>query len=152
MLNFNKLDNLGYTLGIPDSVSGITILAAGTSIPELITSIILVKKHSEADMAICNSLGSNIFDILFCLGLPWLIKPFVELFTKGSGFATLTASSIPIESQALPFTTMTLFITTFIFLIAMRYSKWQLGLQLAITCTITYLAFVIVSTIMELSI
>ena len=152
MLNFNKFDNLGYTLGIPDSVSGITILAAGTSIPELITSIILVKTRSEADMAICNSLGSNIFDILFCLGLPWLIKSFVQLFTKGSEFATLAASSISIESQALPFTTMTLFITTFIFLIAMKYSRWQLGLQLAITCTITYLAFVVVSTIMEFSI
>ena len=121
-MNFNKFHHSGYTFGIPDSVSGITILAAGTSIPELITCFILVKKRSEADMAICNSLGSNIFDILFCLSLPWLIKSFVQLITEGSGFATLTASSIPIQSEALPFTTMTLFITTFILLFTMKYS------------------------------
>ena len=151
-MNLNTFYHSGYTFGIPDSVSGITILAAGTSIPELITCFILVKKRSEADMAICNSLGSNIFDILFCLSLPWLIKSFVQLITEGSGFATLTASSIPIQSEALPFTTMTLFITTFILLFTMKYSQWQLGLQLAIVCSITYLAFVVVSTIMELSI
>ncbi|GFN90999.1 sodium/potassium/calcium exchanger 2 [Plakobranchus ocellatus] len=52
----------GETIGIPDEVMGLTILAAGTSIPDLITSVIVAKK-GFGDMAVSSSVGSNIFDI-----------------------------------------------------------------------------------------
>ena len=52
----------GETIGIPSSVMGLTILAAGTSIPDLITSVIVAKK-GFGDMAVSSSVGSNIFDI-----------------------------------------------------------------------------------------
>merc|ERR1712188_162164 len=61
----------GDTLGIPDVVMGLTILAAGTSIPDLLSSYI-VAKQGEGDMAVSSSIGSNIFDILVGLPLPWL--------------------------------------------------------------------------------
>lgn len=50
----------------------LTLLAAGTSVPDLISSII-VAKQGRGDMAVSNAIGSNIFDILFGLGLPWLL-------------------------------------------------------------------------------
>lgn len=52
----------GETIGIPSAVMGLTILAAGTSIPDLITSVIVAKK-GFGDMAVSSSVGSNIFDI-----------------------------------------------------------------------------------------
>lgn len=50
----------------------LTVLAAGTSLPDLIGSII-VAKQGRGDMAVSNAIGSNVFDVLFGLGLPWLI-------------------------------------------------------------------------------
>ena len=59
--------SIGVAAGIPEVVMGITFLAAGTSIPELLTSVI-VAKQGEGDMAVSSSIGSNIFDVL--VGLP----------------------------------------------------------------------------------
>lgn len=63
--------SLSRTLGIPETVAGMTILSWGTGIPELIASIVLIRKTAEADMAISNTIGSNVIDISFCLSLPW---------------------------------------------------------------------------------
>jgi Ca2+/Na+ antiporter len=62
---------LGQQLGLPETVAGMTILSWGTGIPELIASIVLIKKTAQADMAICNTIGSNVIDVSFCLSLPW---------------------------------------------------------------------------------
>nr|XP_027194883.1 sodium/potassium/calcium exchanger 5-like [Dermatophagoides pteronyssinus] len=143
---------VGYTLGIPDTVSGITVLAAGTSIPELISSYLIVKKAGLADMAICNSIGSNIFDILFCLGLPWLLKSSIVIVTNGFGLATLANSYIPIQSTALPITSLTLLLTIFAMIIIFRTSRWRLNLKLGILCTLVYIVFVVTSTSLELNV
>lgn len=63
--------SLGQTLGIPETVAGMTILSWGTGIPELVASIVLIKKTAQADMALCNTIGSNVIDASFCLSLPW---------------------------------------------------------------------------------
>nr|XP_046165111.1 sodium/potassium/calcium exchanger 4a isoform X4 [Oncorhynchus gorbuscha] len=64
---------IGYTLGIPDVIMGITFLAAGTSVPDCIASLI-VARQGLGDMAVSNTIGSNVFDILVGLGLPWAIQ------------------------------------------------------------------------------
>merc|ERR1712050_724822 len=66
------------TIGIPSEVSGVTILAAGTSIPDLISSYI-VAKQGEGDMAVSSSIGSNIFDVTVGLPLPWLLFSITRL-------------------------------------------------------------------------
>ena len=63
---------IGNTLGIPFFLMGLTFLAAGTSVPDLISSII-VARMGEGDMAVSSSLGSNIFDITVGLPIPWII-------------------------------------------------------------------------------
>lgn len=63
---------ISETLGIPKYIIALTILAFGTSVPDMISSII-VAKQGRGGMAVSNALGSNIFDILIGLGLPWLI-------------------------------------------------------------------------------
>ena len=61
---------------IPQLVIGLTIVALGTSLPELFTSVIAAKK-GKADIAIGNIVGSNIFNILFVVGTSALITPVI---------------------------------------------------------------------------
>lgn len=61
-----------YVLNIPEAIIGLTVLAIGTSVPDLISSLI-VAKQGRGDMAVSNAIGSNIFDVLVGLGLPFLI-------------------------------------------------------------------------------
>ncbi len=63
------------TLGVSDLVIGLTIVAVGTSLPELAASVMSARK-GEHDIAIGNVIGSNIFNLLVVLGLPGLIHPF----------------------------------------------------------------------------
>ena len=61
-------------LGVPEAVIALTIVAFGTSLPELATSVVAALKH-EQDIAIGNVVGSNIFNILCILGISPMIKP-----------------------------------------------------------------------------
>ena len=54
---------IGFTIGVPDSVMGLTFLAVGTSVPEVVSSLI-VARQGKGSMAVSNSIGSNTFDIL----------------------------------------------------------------------------------------
>ena len=62
------------TFGVSDAVIGLTIVACGTSMPELATSVVAAKNGQSA-LAIGNVLGSNVFNILMVLGLTGLISP-----------------------------------------------------------------------------
>mmetsp|Transcript_564 Transcript_564/g.1065 ORF Transcript_564/g.1065 Transcript_564/m.1065 type:complete len:698 (-) Transcript_564:72-2165(-) len=70
MVTFAEL--IGNTLGIPSVIMGVTVLAAGTSVPDLLSSVIVARRGS-GDMAVSSSVGSNIFDILVGLPIPWLL-------------------------------------------------------------------------------
>jgi len=76
---------IGNTIGIPSVIMGLTFLAAGTSVPDLLSSVI-VARRGNGDMAVSSSIGSNIFDILVGLPVPWIIfiawpngKPVVQV-------------------------------------------------------------------------
>lgn len=79
-------------VGISERVIGLTIVAIGTSLPELVTSAIAAKK-GESDIAIGNIVGSNIFNILFVLGIAGIILPipFSQEFIFDSIIAILAA-------------------------------------------------------------
>jgi cation:H+ antiporter len=68
--------NIAHDLGVSDLVIGLTIIAVGTSLPELAASVISALK-GEDDMAVGNVIGSNMFNLLAVLGLPGLIAPSV---------------------------------------------------------------------------
>lgn len=73
--------SLALSCGMSERVVGLTILAAGTSLPELATSVVAARKGSRG-MAIGNVVGSNLFNIFFILGVSSLICP---LTIKGIG-------------------------------------------------------------------
>ena len=72
----NGAKTIASGLGMSESLIGLTIVAFGTSLPELVTSLSAAKK-GEADLAIGNIVGSNIFNLLFVLGTSSLITPIV---------------------------------------------------------------------------
>ena len=65
---------IASSLGLSQTLIGLTIIAMGTSLPELVTSIVAARKD-EVDMALGNVIGSNIFNILFVLGVAAAISP-----------------------------------------------------------------------------
>ena len=66
--------SVARALRIPSMIVGLTIVAMGTSLPEFVTSVVAARKN-EVDMAFGNVIGSNIFNILFILGVTSVISP-----------------------------------------------------------------------------
>lgn len=87
---------IGFTFGIPDSILGLTMLSILSCLPDVVSSVVLVRKE-QADVAISFLLGSNIFEVLVGLGSPWLIQTIrnpgtaVELPSRGLIYCTLCA-------------------------------------------------------------
>jgi cation:H+ antiporter len=73
-LTVNAATQLARIIGLSERFIGLTIVAFGTSLPELVTSVTAAKKE-DADIAIGNIVGSNIFNILFVIGTSALIAP-----------------------------------------------------------------------------
>ena len=89
----------GCVAGIPPAVMGLTFLAAGTSVPDLLTSVI-VAKQGHGDMAVSSSIGSNIFDVLVGLPLPWFI---FSMYKEDGAFVGVEAPTLFISLGLLLF-------------------------------------------------
>ncbi|MCF0203051.1 MAG: calcium/sodium antiporter [Bacteroidaceae bacterium] len=70
----NAASGIAAALGVSDKIIGLTIVGIGTSAPELATSIMAARK-GQGEMAVGNVIGSNIFNILFILGLTAVVHP-----------------------------------------------------------------------------
>ena len=84
--------DIAKVIGLSDRIIGLTIVAFGTSLPELVTCITAARKN-KADLAIGNIVGSNIFNILFVLGTASLITPipFESKFVVDAAFGIASA-------------------------------------------------------------
>lgn len=80
-------------IGLSENLIGLTIVAVGTSLPELVTSIVASRKK-EVEMAVGNVLGSNIFNILLILGVAGTISPMTFIMENVIDIAVLTAASL----------------------------------------------------------
>ena len=89
----NSASEIARSFGISDNVIGLTIVALGTSLPELFTSIVAAKQ-GETDIALGNVIGSNIFNLLFVLGIASTISPVSFLTTNTVDCIALIAMSI----------------------------------------------------------
>jgi cation:H+ antiporter len=78
----DSASKIASDLGMSEMLIGLTIVACGTSLPELVTSIVAAKK-GECDMAIGNVVGSNMFNLLFILGMAATINPVEIDFASG---------------------------------------------------------------------
>lgn len=80
----DSASSIARALGVPEVIIGLTIIAIGTSLPELVTTLVAAIK-GQADVGVGNVIGSNVFNILFILG------------------ATSTITALPIAEQILRF-------------------------------------------------
>ncbi|XP_033101122.1 sodium/potassium/calcium exchanger 3-like isoform X2 [Anneissia japonica] len=129
---------IGYTLRIPDTIMGIAFLAAGTSVPDAMASL-LVARQGLGDMAVSNCIGSNVFDILLGLALPWFIK--TTLVNYGS--------FITINSRGLIYSVILLFASVTATIITIHCNKWKLDRRVGILLMIFYAIFLTFSILVE---
>uniref|UniRef100_A0A4W3JR89 Sodium/potassium/calcium exchanger 1 n=1 Tax=Callorhinchus milii TaxID=7868 RepID=A0A4W3JR89_CALMI len=128
---------VGETIGISEEIMGLTILAAGTSIPDLITSVIVARK-GLGDMAVSSSVGSNIFDITVGLPIPWL------LFTSFNSF-----QPVAVSSNGLFCAIVLLFLMLLFVIMSIGLSKWKMNKFLGFTMFGLYFVFLIISVLLE---
>lgn len=81
------------SFGLSENLIGLTIVACGTSLPELVTSVVAAKKN-ELDMALGNVIGSNIFNFLFVLGVASAISPITFITENIIDIVILVAMSL----------------------------------------------------------
>ena len=84
---------IAKSAGVSEAFIGLTLVAGGTSLPELATSIVAARKGQSA-LAIGNVVGSNIFNIFFILGVCATVKPLAVTGLTTLDFALLTASAL----------------------------------------------------------
>lgn len=120
---------ISEVIHIPEFFIAITIIAIGTSIPDLISSAI-VARQGRGEMAISNAVGSNVFDILVGIGLPVLI------FILINGGATVVNNEGYIPSI------IVLFGSIIIIFLYLMINRWKLGIKAGILLLIIYLLFI----------
>ncbi|NXB66434.1 NCKX1 protein, partial [Struthidea cinerea] len=128
---------VGETVGISEEIMGLTILAAGTSIPDLITSVIVARK-GLGDMAVSSSVGSNIFDITVGLPVPWF------LFSIFNGL-----SPVAVSSNGLFCAIVLLFLMLLFVIISISLCKWKMNKLLGLTMFALYFVFLVISVMLE---
>ncbi|XP_029304888.1 sodium/potassium/calcium exchanger 3-like isoform X2 [Cottoperca gobio] len=122
------------TLDIPDYIMGITFLAAGTSVPDCMASLI-VARQGMGDMAVSNSIGSNIFDILLGLGFPWALRTLVVEH----------GSSVSINNKGLVYSVVLLLASVFLTVMSVHLNHWRLDRRLGLGLLFLYAIFLLCS-------
>nr|XP_023018100.1 sodium/potassium/calcium exchanger Nckx30C isoform X1 [Leptinotarsa decemlineata] len=127
---------VGYTIRIPPEVMGLTFLAAGTSIPDLITSVIVARK-GFGDMAVSSSVGSNIFDVTVGLPVPWLL------------FGVIYGKPVEVNSVGMVCSITILFMMLVFVIMSIACFRWKMNRGLGFTMFLLYFVFVAVSLMFE---
>ncbi|XP_035905220.1 sodium/potassium/calcium exchanger Nckx30C isoform X2 [Anopheles stephensi] len=127
---------VGDTSKIPAEVMGLTFLAAGTSIPDLITSVIVARK-GFGDMAVSSSVGSNIFDVTVGLPIPWLM------------YGIIYGQPVEVNSVGMVCSITILFLMLLFVVMSIACFRWRMNKGLGFTMFLLYFAFVAVSLMFE---
>jgi K+-dependent Na+/Ca+ exchanger-like protein len=125
--------HIAHELDISEAIIALTILAAGTSIPDLLSSVI-ASKRGYSDMAVSNAIGSNTFDILVGLGLPW------SLYIVWKGQNVVVGTENLWSSIVLLFSTV---LVLFFLLLAQKFKLTRIAGAFLIFVYVGYLAFAI---------
>ena len=108
---------LGCVLNIPESITGVTLVALGTSLPDTLASMSAARDSDSADAAIGNVTGSNSVNVFLGLGLPWVFAATYMNVKFGSGYEY----RVPSGSLSMPvFTFLVMAIVCFLIIILRR--------------------------------
>lgn len=121
---------ISHIMDVPKAVIGLTVLAIGTSVPDLLSSVI-VAKQGRGEMAISNSIGSNIFDILIGLGLPWFITMLI------------TGNPIDAKAQDLFISSLILFGSVLLIIGILAFRRWKIDYRSGLFFILVYAGYLI---------
>ena len=96
-------------------------------------------------MAVSNSIGSNTFDILICLGVPWMIRALITGSQSDLWF-------VEVRSEALAYTVISLLISLIVLYAILLASRFLLSKTLGVVCLIIYVVFLTISLLFELNV
>jgi cation:H+ antiporter len=116
----NSAKTIALALGMSETLVGLTVVAIGTSLPELVTSVVAARK-GDSGIAMGNVIGSNLFNILFILGMAGVIKP----MTADAAFFIDTGILLGISALMLLF----------------AFTKRKISRVEGITCVLIYVAY-----------
>ena len=126
----NWVEIIGATIGIPSVIMGLTFLAAGTSVPDMLAAII-VARRGQGDKAVSSSIGSNVFDITVGLALPWLL------------YNIIFKIPVVVIADGFLISIIILFVTLVIVILAIRQREWLLTKSTGYFFIILYFVYVI---------
>jgi len=96
-------------------------------------------------MGISNSIGSNTFDILLCLGLPWFIKASFLPTSQGNHYVNINSRGLEYSAISLLSTLLLLYVTFYAY-------KFKLDRKVGIACLLMYAVFLILASLIELNV
>ncbi|KAH8049451.1 calcium, potassium:sodium antiporter [Aureococcus anophagefferens] len=131
---------IGSVVGIGDYIMGLTVLAAGTSIPDALSSMYMARE-GRGDMAISSSIGSNVFDILVGLPVPTLTKYLVVAIIGNP----LKNASWDFSTTGIAFDTIMLLSMVALVVLSVMRNNWTLDLKLGLVMFSLYFLFLAVS-------
>jgi sodium/potassium/calcium exchanger 2 len=133
---------IGDVIQVPIVIMGLTFLAAGTSVPDLLTSVI-VARQGHGDMAVSSSIGSNIFDILVGLPVPWLLYCLIN-----GGQIDVGGGNVRTEFfYSVGFSLVLLILMLISVIVTIAMSGWRMTKGLGYSMFGLYLCFVVIEII-----
>ena len=96
-------------------------------------------------MGISNSIGSNVFDVLLCLGLPWFIKSVFFPSVSGDHF-------VKINSDGLIYSSVSLMSTLILLYGTLSCNRFKLDRRVGIICLLLYMVFLVFASLVELNV
>jgi len=126
-------------LGEKPEIMGLTLIAAGTSVPDLITSVIVARK-GLGDMAVSSSLGSNLFDICVGLPIPWMLA-----------IAIGKAETIDVDAEGMFCSVVMLFAMLIAIIFIIGASSWRMTKLLGCSMFFSYFIYLTLALLMGLN-
>ncbi|XP_037934795.1 sodium/potassium/calcium exchanger 4-like [Teleopsis dalmanni] len=133
----------GVTVGIDDTIMGMTFLAAGSTMPEAVSSLISLR-NGENGIGVSNSLGANSLAILLSLGVPYFIKNCITFGTANN--------KINIASKGIEYNIFILILSTFALFTILSLSGYRLTKRAGIALLSVYTIFIVLQILIELQI
>jgi K+-dependent Na+/Ca+ exchanger-like protein len=132
------VESVAETVGLADKehIMGLTILAAGTSVPDFLSSVI-VAREGHGDMAISSSIGSNIFDVTIGLPIPWLLYA-----------AANSGKAITIQNKGLEVNVLLLLAMLAVTIFSIMCHGWVMNKMMGVSMLLLYVIFVVISVIL----
>lgn len=128
---------VGCFLGVSTIFMGLVVLAIGTSVPDALGSMIAARS-GEANMAIANAVGSNVFDVLIGLGFPWFLRGLIK------------SEPMPVDRDGIALNVVILFLTAVLFVAVLTLNDWTMNTKTGIFLFMMYVFYIIYVVISEL--